>query len=98
MSPNTTSLLPKGCFLVRLPKVADQRGSLAFGEGLSPAEIPVPRRATEGSAGYDFTCPVAVGPARTAFPVVTARATTSRPSAVCMFPTSSISEVSRRSR
>lgn len=32
MSHNTTPQLPKGCFLVRLPKISDQRGSLAFGE------------------------------------------------------------------
>ena len=32
MGPNITTLLPKGCFMVRLPKVSDARGSLAFGE------------------------------------------------------------------
>ncbi len=49
--------------IARFARVSEEqyrRDSLAFGEGLSPAEIPVPRRATEGSAGYDFTCPVAV--------------------------------------
>ena len=32
MSINTSSLLPKGCFIVQLPKASDERGSLAFGE------------------------------------------------------------------
>ena len=31
-----------------------------FETRLSLSEIPIPRRATEGSAGYDFACPVAV--------------------------------------
>ena len=33
MSRNTTLSLPKGCFIVQFPKIADQRGCLAFGEG-----------------------------------------------------------------
>ena len=32
MSLNFTPQLPKGCFLVQLPKVSDRRGNLAFGE------------------------------------------------------------------
>lgn len=32
MSLNSTSFLPEGCFIVQLPKVSDERGSLAFGE------------------------------------------------------------------
>lgn len=34
-------LLPKGCCFVRLPRISDDRGSLAFGEGLKhiPFEI-----------------------------------------------------------
>ena len=31
-----------------------------FNTCLPLSEIPIPRRATEGSAGYDFACPVAV--------------------------------------
>ena len=31
-----------------------------FAERLPLTEIPLPRRATTGSAGYDFTCPVTV--------------------------------------
>ncbi len=31
-----------------------------FDTALPLAEIPMPRRATEGSAGYDFVCPAAV--------------------------------------
>ena len=42
MSPNITSLSPKGCFLVQLPKVSDERGSLAFGE--AERHIPFPIR------------------------------------------------------
>jgi len=42
MSLNTTSLLPKGCFLVQLPKISDERGSLAFGE--AERHIPFPIR------------------------------------------------------
>ena len=42
MSPINTSLLPKGCFLVQLPKVSDKRGSLAFGE--AERHIPFPIR------------------------------------------------------
>ena len=38
MSRNTTPQLPKGCFLVQLPKVSDERGNLAFGE--SEQQIP----------------------------------------------------------
>ena len=33
MSPNTALKLPKGCFIVQFPRISDQRGSLAFGEG-----------------------------------------------------------------
>lgn len=33
MSLNTELRLPKGCFIVQFPKIADQRGCLAFGEG-----------------------------------------------------------------
>ena len=32
MSQNNTLQLPKGCFMVQLPKISDERGSLAFGE------------------------------------------------------------------
>ena len=32
MSHNSSTLLPKGCFIVQLPNVSDERGSLAFGE------------------------------------------------------------------
>jgi len=32
----------------------------AFAHALPVEEIPLPRRATQGSAGYDFTCPVEV--------------------------------------
>ena len=32
MSRNLTPQLPKGCFIVQLPKVSDERGNLAFGE------------------------------------------------------------------
>ena len=42
MTPNITTLQPKGCFLVQLPKVSDERGSLAFGE--AERHIPFPIR------------------------------------------------------
>ena len=42
MSLNTTLQLPKGCFIVQLPKISDQRGSLAFGE--AERHIPFPIR------------------------------------------------------
>lgn len=32
MTENPSIRLPKGCFLVRLPKISDARGHLAFGE------------------------------------------------------------------
>ena len=43
MSPNTTTLLPNGCFLVQLPKVSDERGSLAFGEAERHIPFPIKR-------------------------------------------------------
>jgi len=43
MSLNTSSLLPKGCFLVQLPKISDERGSLAFGEAERHIPFPVRR-------------------------------------------------------
>ena len=43
MSLNTTALLPKGCFMVQFPKIADQRGSLAFGEAERHIPFPVKR-------------------------------------------------------
>ena len=42
MSPNSSTLLPKGCYIVRLPNVSDERGSLAFGE--AERHIPFPIR------------------------------------------------------
>ncbi|MBQ7462577.1 MAG: FdtA/QdtA family cupin domain-containing protein [Bacteroidaceae bacterium] len=42
MSQNLTLQLPKGCFVVRLPKVSDERGALAFGE--AERHIPFPIR------------------------------------------------------
>ena len=43
MSHNITPQLPKGCFLVQLPKVSDQRGSLAFGEAEHHVPFPIKR-------------------------------------------------------
>ena len=43
MSPDSTSFLPKGCFLVQLPRIADERGSLAFGEAERHIPFPVRR-------------------------------------------------------
>ena len=37
-----------------------RRDAGGFGTCLPLGEIPLPRRATEGSAGYDFACPAAV--------------------------------------
>ena len=42
MSPNSSTVLPKGCYIVRLPNVSDERGSLAFGE--AERHIPFPIR------------------------------------------------------
>lgn len=36
------------------------RDAAGFAQAMPVAEIPLPRRATPGSAGYDFTCPVQV--------------------------------------
>ena len=35
--------LPKGCFMVKLPKISDHRGSLAFGEGEGHIPFPIKR-------------------------------------------------------
>ena len=43
MSHNITPQLPKGCFLVQLPKVSDLRGSLAFGEAEHHVPFPIKR-------------------------------------------------------
>lgn len=43
MSLNTSLLLPRGCFIVQFPKISDQRGSLAFGEGGRHIPFPVRR-------------------------------------------------------
>ena len=43
MSLNTSSLLPKGCFMVQLPKVSDERGCLTFGEAERHIPFPVRR-------------------------------------------------------
>lgn len=42
MNCHSTLQLPKGCFVVRLPKTTDERGSLAFGE--AERHIPFPIR------------------------------------------------------
>ena len=42
MSHNSSTLLPKGCFIVQLPNVSDERGSLAFGE--AEHHIPFPTK------------------------------------------------------
>ena len=43
MTLNTTTLLPKGCFMVQFPKVSDVRGCLAFGEGERHIPFPIKR-------------------------------------------------------
>ncbi|MBQ8455204.1 MAG: FdtA/QdtA family cupin domain-containing protein [Bacteroidaceae bacterium] len=43
MSPNSSTLLPKGCYIVRLPNVSDERGSLAFGEAERHISFPIRR-------------------------------------------------------
>ena len=43
MSPDSTSFLPKGCFLVQLPRIADERGCLAFGEAEQHIPFPIRR-------------------------------------------------------
>lgn len=43
MSQNNTSQLPKGCFIVQLPKVSDERGCLAFGEAEHHIPFPIRR-------------------------------------------------------
>ena len=43
MSPISSTLLPKGCFIVQLPKVSDERGSLAFGEAERHIPFPIKR-------------------------------------------------------
>ena len=43
MSRNITPQLPKGCFLVQLPKVSDERGNLAFGESEQHIPFPIKR-------------------------------------------------------
>ena len=43
MSHNLTLQLPKGCFLVRLPKVSDERGNLTFGEAKRHIPFPITR-------------------------------------------------------
>ena len=43
MSRNLTPLLPKGCFLVQLPRVSDERGNLAFGEAEQHIPFPIKR-------------------------------------------------------
>ena len=43
MACNITQQLPKGCFLVQLPKVSDKRGNLAFGEAERHIPFPIAR-------------------------------------------------------
>lgn len=43
MSAKTIPLLPRGCFLIQLPKVSDERGSLAFGEAERHIPFPIKR-------------------------------------------------------
>ena len=45
-----------------------QKDAAGFHRVMTPEEIPMPRRATRGSAGYDIICPVAarIGPGETA--------------------------------
>ena len=43
MSHNSSTLLPKGCFIVQLPNVSDERGSLAFGEAEHHIPFPIKR-------------------------------------------------------
>ena len=43
MTPITTSKLPKGCFIVQFPKISDERGNLAFGEGERHIPFPIKR-------------------------------------------------------
>ena len=49
--------------IARFEHISEEQFRMDFGEfdtRLPLRDIPVPRRATEGSAGYDFVCPVAV--------------------------------------
>lgn len=49
--------------IARFAHVSDDqfaRDAAGFAQAMPVAEIPLPRRATPGSAGYDFTCPVQV--------------------------------------
>ena len=43
MSRNTALGLPKGCYIVQLPRISDQRGSLAFGEAEQHIPFPIRR-------------------------------------------------------
>ena len=43
MSRNTALGLPKGCHIVQLPRISDQRGSLAFGEAEQHIPFPIRR-------------------------------------------------------
>ena len=43
MSENTTPQLPKGCFMVQLPKISDERGTLTFGEAERHIPFPIKR-------------------------------------------------------
>ncbi len=42
----------------RVPSARDAADAAGFDAVMPSEEIPLPRRATVGSAGYDFTCPV----------------------------------------
>ena len=43
MSRNTALGFPKGCYIVQLPRISDQRGSLAFGEAEQHIPFPIRR-------------------------------------------------------
>lgn len=43
MSDSLTDMLPRGCSMIQLPKIADERGSLAFGEGLNHIPFDIKR-------------------------------------------------------
>lgn len=43
MTSDNDTRLPKGCFMVRFPKISDRRGSLAFGEGERHIPFPIRR-------------------------------------------------------
>ena len=80
--------------MARFTRVSEDQYRAAMGdrEALSLPEIPLPRRATAGSAGYDFVSPVTVtlAPGGTALIPTGIRAEMDRGWVLMLFPRSSL--------